>query len=360
VGIQVCFYSLTIFLSQNLTWTFRIPFAIQWLWPLPLLIGVIFAPESPWWLVRHGRIPDAKKALLRLTTRSDPTFNADATIAMMSHTNELEKQISAGTSYLDCFRGVDRRRTEIACIVWLIQNLCGSTFMGYSTYFYQQAGLPTVDAFDLSMVQYALGMVGTIGSWFLMSRAGRRTLYLRGSIALFVLLLIIGLTAIAPTSNIPSRWAIGSMLLLFTFIYDLSVGPVCYALIAEVSSTRLKAKTIVLARNVYNVGGIVVNILTTYQLTPSPSGWGWGAKSAFFWAGSCFLCIVWTYFRLPEPKGRTYGEMDVLFECGISARKFRDTKLDIFRSDRLAPVSEGELSSKSGTEKADVAMIEDI
>lgn len=204
---------------------FQIPFAIQWLWPLPLLIGILFAPESPWWLVRHNRTEDAKKALLRLTTRNDPTFNADSTIAMMTHTNELEKQISAGTSYMDCFKGIDLRRTEIVCMVWLVQNLCGSTFMGYSTYFYEQAGLPTVNAFDLSMGQYALGMIGTFGSWFLMSRAGRRSLYLYGSCALCTLLIIIGLTAIAPSSNIGSRWAIGSMLLLFTFIYDLTVGP---------------------------------------------------------------------------------------------------------------------------------------
>jgi SP family general alpha glucoside:H+ symporter-like MFS transporter len=232
--------------------------------------------------------------------------------------------------------------------------------MGFSTYFYKQAGLPDVAAFNLSMVQYALGIIGTIGSWFLLSRAGRRTLYLHGSIVLFALLLIIGLTAIAPATNIPSQWAIGIMLLLFTFIYDLSVGPVCFALITEFSSTRLKTKTIVLARNVYNVGGIVVNILTTYQLTPSPSGWGWGAKSAFFWAGSCFLCIVWIYFRLPEPKGRTYAEMNVLFERGVSARKFRDTKLDIFSSDHLAPVSNGGSGSESGIEKAGVLMVDKI
>lgn len=266
---------------------------------------------------------------------------------MMTHTNALEKQISAGTSYLDCFRGTDRRRTEIACMTWMVQTLCGSTFMGYSTYFYQQAGLATTASFDLSMAQYALGMIGTVGSWFLMHRAGRRTLYLYGSIVLLALLLIIGLTSIAPSSNQPSRWAIGSMLLLFTFIYDLTVGPVCYSLVAEVSSTRLKAKTIVLARNFYNIGGIVVNVLTTYQLTPKPTGWGWSAKSAFFWAGCCAGCICWIYFRLPEPKGRTYGEMDVLFERGVSARKFRDTNLDIFRGDHLAPVAEVDSASES-------------
>ena len=72
-----------------------------------------------------GRMDEARHALLRLTTRGDSTFNVDSTIAMMSHTNELEKQISSGTSYLDCFKGVDLRRTEVACIVWLVQTLCG-------------------------------------------------------------------------------------------------------------------------------------------------------------------------------------------------------------------------------------------
>jgi MFS transporter, SP family, general alpha glucoside:H+ symporter len=278
---------------------------------------------------------------------------------MMVHTNEMEKQISAGTSYLDCFKGTDRRRTEIACMTWLVQTTCGNTLMGYSTYFYEQAGLPTTSSFDLTMAQYALGMIGTIGSWFLISRAGRRTLYLNGTCILFALLLIIGLTAIAPSSNLPSRWAIGSMLLLFTFVYDLTVGPVCYALVAEVSSTRLKAKTIVLARNFFNVGSIIVTILTNYQLTPSPTGWGWGAKSAFFWAGTCFLCVVWIYFRLPEPKGRTYGEMDVLFERGVSARKFRDTKLDIFSGDNVVSV-EGDGASKKEVEKMDVTMVEKV
>ncbi len=72
---------------------------------------------------------------------------------MMVSTNELEKAIESGTGYLDCFKGIDLRRTEIVCVTWAIQNLCGSAFMGYSTYFYEQAGLPIVDSFDMSMGQ---------------------------------------------------------------------------------------------------------------------------------------------------------------------------------------------------------------
>lgn len=330
-------------LSRPDQWAYRIPFAIQWFWTVPLIIGCCFAPESPWWCVRHGRVDEAKRNLLRLTSRSDTNFDPDKTIAMMQHTNKMEKELTAGTSYWDCFKGSNLRRTEIVCVTWLVQNVCGATFMGYSTVFYIAAGLAESASFDMSMVQYALGAIGTIGSWFLMARAGRRTLYLYGSIGLFSLLMIIGFTSIAPRSNAAANWAIGSMLLVFTMVYDISVGPVCYSLVAEIPSTRLRAKSIVLARNFYNIGGIVVNILTNYQL--STTAWNWGAKSSFFWAGTCFCCIVWVYFRLPEPKGRTYAELDVLFEQGVSAREFRSTTVDPFRNDHLQLVESEKATS---------------
>lgn len=46
---------------------------------------------------------------------------------MIVHTDAMERSVSAGTSYADCFKGVDRRRTEIATGVWVIQTTCGSS-----------------------------------------------------------------------------------------------------------------------------------------------------------------------------------------------------------------------------------------
>lgn len=174
---------------------------------------------------------------------------------MMIHTNELEKEFTAGTGYVDCFKGVDLRRTEIACVVWMIQTLCGSGLQGYSTQFYQNAGLSTVYSFDFQMGQYGLAAIGVFTAWVLMPRVGRRTLYLWGLIATFILLLITGFIGIVPSTNKAAPWAIGTMLLLMTFVYDLTIGPVCYCLVAEISSTRLRSKTIVLARNAYNIVG---------------------------------------------------------------------------------------------------------
>ena len=98
-------------------WAYDILFAGQWIWPVPLFIALIFCPESPWWLIRKNRIDDAEHALKRL-------FNDDGIterLAMMVHTHERENEMETSTSYLDCFRGVDLRRTEIAFCVMSIQ-----------------------------------------------------------------------------------------------------------------------------------------------------------------------------------------------------------------------------------------------
>lgn len=179
----------------------------------------------------------------------------------------------------------------------------------------------------MKLKNFTQGAVGTIASWFLMPRVGRRTLYLFGLGILFSLLLVVGIMGILGTTRGPSL-AAGTLLLVYTFVYDITIGPVCYALVADIPSTRLKIKTVVLARNLYNIGGIVNNVLMPRMLLNT--SWNWGAKTGFFWAGACLLLFIYHFFRLPEPKDRTYGELDVLFESRICARKFSQTDVDQF------------------------------
>ncbi|KAK0649905.1 general substrate transporter [Cercophora newfieldiana] len=325
-------------------WAYRIPYAVQWVWPIPILAGLVFAPESPWWSIRHNDRRAAKRSLLRLTARNQPGFNVDETLAMMEHTNAMEKQLKEGVTYRDCFRGVDRRRSEVVIGIWLVQTLGGQNIMGYFTYFLTQAGMDPANSFSLSMGNSALGIVGTAASWFLMSRVGRRKIHFFGLCCQLVILFIVGCLSFSTTRA--SVWAIGGLLILFTFVYDLGVGPVTYSLVSELSSTRLKAKTIVLARAAYNASNIFVNVMTNYQL--SSAAWNWGARTAFFWAGTCFLSCVWVYFRLPEPKDRTYAELDMLFEQKVSARKFAETKVDPY-SDEAS--DEKRLSTATAEEK---------
>ncbi|ESZ92035.1 MFS alpha-glucoside transporter [Sclerotinia borealis F-4128] len=315
-------------------WAYRIPYSLQWMWPVPLLVGIALAPESPWWLVRKGRTADAKKSLLRLTSLNKETdFDADETIAMMVHTTAIEEKLTKGASYMDCFRGVDRRRTEIVCMVWAMQNLSGNSFSGYSTYFLEQAGLPTSTSYDFALGQYGINMAGVFGAWFLMSIGiGRRSLYLYGLCVLCLMLLILGFLGLVPASHkSEASMATGCIMLVWALAYQLSVGTVCYSLVAELSTRRLQIKTVVLGRNLYNIVGIVCSVITPYML--NPGAWNWANYAGFFWGAICFLCIIYTYFRLPEPNGRSFAELDLLFERGVSARNFASTKVDVFDDD---------------------------
>jgi SP family general alpha glucoside:H+ symporter-like MFS transporter len=70
----------------------------------------------------------------------------------------------------------------------------------------------------------------------------------------------------------------------------------------------------------------VTNIITPRML--NPTAWGWGAKAGFFWAGTALLGIGWSWFRLPEPKGRGYGDLDELFHRKVPARRFKGFVLE--------------------------------
>ena len=63
-----------------------------------------------------------------------------------------------------------------------------------------------------------------------MRHVGRRRLYLVGLIGMVIFLIVIGGMGFISTSNSGAQWAIGALLLLYTALYDGTVGPVCYSL----------------------------------------------------------------------------------------------------------------------------------
>ncbi|EMG46551.1 putative maltose permease, partial [Candida maltosa Xu316] len=321
---------------------YRIAFAIQWAWPLPIAFAIFLAPESPYFLVRKNRLTQAKKSLTRLLSENeflpDKEVIAQSMLTKIQMTIKEEDAISKGSSIIECFKGANFRRTRIAAFTWLIQNITGSSLMGYSTYFYQNAGVPVSMSFNFSIIQYCLGILGTLGSWFLSQKMGRFPIYFYGLCAMTVLLLLTGGMGTSDKKSL--SMATGTMLLLYTFVYDLTIGPLCYCIVGEIPSSKLRAKTVMLARNLYNIAGIIVAIVTPYMLNPTE--WNWKAKSAFLWAGFAIASAIWVYFELPETRGRTFAEIDKMFEDRVPARQFKHTVPKTFDA--------GELMEKMGNE----------
>lgn len=307
-------------------WAYRIPFALQWVWPVPLLVIAFLAPESPWYLVRKGRLEEAKHSLRRLGgDKSEEQINQQ--LAMLVHTANLEAEMEANATYIECFKGVDLRRTEICCVAFAGQILSGSSFAYTPTYFFTTAGMDPNQAYALGLGGTAIAFVGTILSWWLITYIGRRTLYLTGQGVCCFFLLLIGILNAANESK-DSLWAQSSFCIIWLFTYSLTLGPVTYAIISETSSMRLRPLTVSLARITYQITNIISQVLQSYFM--NPTAWNASGKTGFFWGGTSLLVFIWAFFRLPEAKGRTYAELDLLFARKVPARKFKTTHVDVF------------------------------
>ncbi|KAL3445819.1 general substrate transporter [Aspergillus insuetus] len=325
IGQFVSFGLLKAFSSKERDyWAWRIPIGVQWAWPVLIIPILVFAPESPWWLVRKGRLEAAERSTLRLSSMTP--HEAKQAVALMIHTNELEKAECQGAGMLDCFRGTNLRRTEIACASWTIQQLSGFVVSGYGTYFFQQAGLKTQDSFSMSVGQAGIHLVCNLAALPIHGRFGRRPLFLLGIIAMSCTWFIIGFVALAPAST-AQGYAESAIYLLWYVFYQTTVGPGAYIIVGESSTTRLRSHTISLARNCYNVASILNTVVGPYILNPTAGNWK--GKCGFLTGGILVVCFAWAYFRLPEMRGRTYEELDILFGMGLKARQFKGQPVDI-------------------------------
>jgi len=250
------------------------------------------------------------------------------TLDMIIHTEQTEKDSNVGTSYWDCFKGTNLRRTEIGTGLWLSLITSGNAFQSYGVVFFEQCGVPTSAAFGLNIAFYGIGIAGTIICWFLMTYIGRRKILLWGIGAVCVDFLIMGFVSLAPSTNTAVPWVAAVLLVLSNFFYDLSQGPLVYTCSAEGPASSLRSKTVNLTRLSFKALNIAFQVALPFQLGTTEGNWK--GKIGFFFGGMSIFTFTWAYFRIPEYKGRTYEELDWLFENKISARKFARTEVNLF------------------------------
>ncbi|WYZ45141.1 hypothetical protein EsH8_VIII_000457 [Colletotrichum jinshuiense] len=314
--------------TGDIAW--RVPYALQWVWIIPLFIVGYLSPESPWYLIRRDRIEDAEKSLRRLARKDFYTEQSMAsTLAFMKHTNEMEKIESANASYRDCFHGTNLRRTGIICMAWIIQILNGQSVCSYAAIFLRSAGMPQVQAFNFNMGIQSGNIFGTAFAIAMMGKIGRRVFYFTGSSVIGGAMMIIGIMGFIPgQKNIAI--AVAVVMIIVNITFKMSVGPTCYTIVGETSSSRVRAQSIVLGRAVYVVGQIIVQQLNPRMLNDKGDAWNWGAKAGLFYFGLCVIWSTWIFFFLPETKNRSFADLDYLFQKKVPARQFATAPIDLF------------------------------
>lgn len=54
-----------------------------------------------------------------------------------------------------------------------------------------------------------------------------------------------------------------------------------------------------------------------------------GGKCGYVWGGTAFVCFALAWWYVPEMKGRSYREIDILFKRKVQARKWKKTIIDV-------------------------------
>jgi hypothetical protein len=153
--------------------SYKVIFAAQWAFPCFIALLAMFMPESPWYLLRKGQVEQAKKSLQRLHLKATDTAaileEIQASIAAENTIADIQKD----TSYWDCFRGTNWRRTRISCGMFAVQQFTGIAFYSQALYFLGISSLPTALTFQLALGGFGVAMLGNIISWFIMNYVGK-------------------------------------------------------------------------------------------------------------------------------------------------------------------------------------------
>lgn len=302
--------------------------------------------RSPWWLASKGR---SQKALNNLGKLGYKGEEGRKKLALIELTLEEIKKETEGVTYLECFRKSNLRRTIVSIGPLIIQVLTGITFVaGYFTYYLQLAGYSTQESFRIQIAQPVLSIVGNLMAAAMVDRVGRRNLTFWGLAALVVLLFLEGgLATGGSRSEIKGTVA---LILIYSWMYNVSIGSTAFSILTETSTSRLRVKTIAIGLAFQNSINVMWQFVLPYMFNPDKGNLG--GKVAFVFGGPSFLCLVYLWFYQPETAGRTYEELDEMFTKGVPARQFKKYKTDA--------QAKGEVMKEVVLGKAHITQVENL
>lgn len=226
---------------------------------------------------------------------------------------------------MECLRKSNLRRTIISIMPLCIQAFSGIAFVaGYFTYYLQLAGYSTTKSYQIQIAQPVLSIVGNLMAAAMVDKVGRRALTFWGLVILTIFLLITG--GLGLGSSQPAITGTVAFILIYSWWYNVSIGSTAFSLLCEVSTSRLRVKTIAIGYAVQNCINVMWQFVIPFMFNPDQGNLG--AKVAFIFGGLCLFSLAYLWYYQPETAGRSYQELDEMFAKGIPARQFKSYKTE--------------------------------
>ncbi|KAK1751470.1 general substrate transporter [Echria macrotheca] len=300
---------------------YQIPLYICFPAPVILILTLPFLPESPRWLINHGKAEQALRSLrfLRKGAYDEVAVQQEFEEMKLVAAREAESEKSWRLA-LELFRGDNLRRTIICVGVGTANAGVGAMFiLAFGTYFFSVAEIG--DPFMWTIISNCVGLAGLITTWFVVTRVGRRSIILAGCIICTGCMIIM---AVIYTADVPKHNAgIGLITVVSIYLFGFNFGlePYVYLVAGELPAQNLRGYTMGLAAAVSFTFGWLTAFTTPYFINPTELNWG--PKYGYIWFGAGLAVTAFVYFLLPEVRGRTLEEIDEMFRNKVPIKDFQ-------------------------------------
>jgi sugar porter (SP) family MFS transporter len=302
--------------------SYRIPIAIQFVWAGVLAGGVALLPESPRFLIKRGREADAAHALSRLVRL--PQDHPEVQSELSEIKENLAHEIAIGeSSYRDCFRFNESKialRTLTGIFIQAWQQLTGINFIFYyGTTFFKRSGIN--DPFLITIATNIVNVFMTIPGMWGVERFGRRRLLLVGAAGMAICEFIIAIVGVTVSvENVAAQKVLIAFVCIYIAFFASTWGPVAWVITGEIFPLQVRAKAMSLsvASNwLWNFG---IGYATPYLVNKEPGSAGLEVKVFFLWGATCACCLIFTYFCVPETKGLSLEQIDLMYQHTVPAK----------------------------------------